>query len=186
MIKINLLPAKRKGKRGKEGIRVVALSLLPLWALIILLFGGGFVWYRLDSRISDLRAEKNTKEQVLTSLKEKIKEVKNFEMDRKSYENKIKVIEELKRNQTGPVHLLDELSRSLPDKVWFVSIKESSGKIDLEGRAITNPDLVRFVNNLKESTHFKEVQLIESVRGSEGNIPIYNFKLQFNFRYESS
>lgn len=186
MIKINLLLAKRKGKKVREGVKFAVPTLLPLWAFLILLFVAGFIWYRLDSKVSGLKAEKTKKEQVLVSLKEKVKEVENFEKDRKSFEDKIKVIEELKRNQRGPVHLLDELSRNLPDNVWFTSIKESSGKVDLDGKARTNPDIVKLVNNLKESKHFKGVQLIESVKGSEGTVPVYNFKLRCDFSYESS
>lgn len=186
MIKINLLLAKRKGKKVREGVKFAVPTLLPLWAFLILLFVAGFVWYRLDSKVSGLKAEKIKKEQALTALKEKVREVESFEKDRRSFEDKIKIIEELKRNQTGPVHLLDELSRNLPDKVWFTSIKESSGKVDLDGKAITNQDIVKFVNNLKESEHFKGVQLIESVKGAEGNVTVYNFKLQFNFSYEVS
>jgi type IV pilus assembly protein PilN len=94
-------------------------------------------------------------------------------------EEKNRIIGQLKKNQSGPVHLLDELSRNLPDRVWLLAMSEQGGKIDLEGRAITNSDIVDFVNNLKRSPFFKDIQIIESRQSSdnEKKISLYNFKL---------
>jgi type IV pilus assembly protein PilN len=119
-----------------------------------------------------------TLEKDLAALKVKVKEVEDYEKNKKNFEEKIGIIEQLRKNQSGPVHLLEEISRSLPDRVWLTSLTEQGGKIDLEGKAVTNAEIVDFINNLKTSRYISEIQLIESRQTAEGGIPVYNFKLK--------
>jgi type IV pilus assembly protein PilN len=128
MIKVNLLGierpkrARRTGKGPGGLVGVVALALL-------LIGGMGVVWWAMVARVSALEHEKVTLNEELTVLKAKVKEVENYEKDKKSYEEKIGIIEQLRKNQTGPVRLLDELSRSLPDRVWLTLLTEQAGKV---------------------------------------------------------
>lgn len=177
MIKVNLLGVERpkrarrtgKGPGGLVGVVAVALLLIG---------GMGFVWWSMVARVNALEQEKVALNEELNALKAKVKEVENYEKNKKSYEEKIGIIEQLRKNQTGPVRLLDELSRGLPDRVWLTSLTEQAGNVDLEGRAVTNAEVVEYINNLKASSYIKEVQLIESRQVSEGGIPVYNFKLK--------
>jgi type IV pilus assembly protein PilN len=73
---------------------------------------------------------------------------------------------------------LDDLSQSLPDRVWLTSLLEQSGKVELEGKAVTNAEIVEFINNLKASRHIREILLIESRQVTENGVPVYNFKLK--------
>jgi hypothetical protein len=57
-------------------------------------------------------------------------------------------------------------------------LTEQAGKVEVEGRAVTNAEIVDFINNLKASRFIREILLIESRQVSEGGIPVYNFKLK--------
>ena len=177
MIKVNLLGVERPKRARKvskgsgRAAGLVALALLLVGAM-------GFVWWSMSSRVSNLEREKVALNQELTALKAKVKEVENYEKNKKTFEEKIAIIEQLRKNQTGPVRLLDEISRNLPDRVWLTSLTEQGGKVDLEGRAVTNSEIVDFINNLKGSRHIAEIQLIESRQVSESGVPVYNFKLK--------
>lgn len=177
MIKVNLLGierpkrVRRTGKGSGGLVGVVALALLLVGAM-------GFVWWSMITKVKALEQEKVTANEELAALKVKVKEVENYEKNKKSFEEKIGIIEQLRKNQTGPVRLLDELSRGLPDRVWLISLTEQAGKVDLEGRAVTNAEIVEYINNLKASSHIRDIQLIESRQVNEGGIPVYNFKLK--------
>ncbi|HKZ40082.1 MAG TPA: PilN domain-containing protein [Candidatus Hodarchaeales archaeon] len=180
MIRINLITtgkAKRVKKRTELQTQLI-LAGISMGLTVILC---GYFWWQLNNQISVLVSDraKATKERDV--LKEKVKEVDNFEENKRVLEEKNRIIGQLKRNQSGPVHLLDELSKNLPDRVWLVSMSEQEGKIDLEGRAITNSDIVDFINNLKRSSFFKDIQIVESRQTSdnEKKISLYNFKLTF-------
>ncbi|MFZ5876283.1 MAG: PilN domain-containing protein [Nitrospirota bacterium] len=138
----------------------------------------GYVWWSMSAKMSALEQQKTQRTQELAALKEKVKEVEGFEANKKSYEEKIAIIEQLRKNQVGPVRLLDELSRNLPDRVWLTSLVEQSGKVDLEGKAVTNAEIVDFINNLKASRSIREILLIESRQVTEDGVPVYNFKLK--------
>src|SRR3989338_2661015 len=177
MIKITPLGGGR-AKKARKRIEI-PFQMAGVIGGVVLLFGGmGAYWWYLSSTVSTLTQQTVTLNQELAALKVKVKEVEDFEKNKKTFEEKIGVIEQLRKNQSGPVHLLEEISRSLPDRVWLIALSEQGGKIDLEGKAVTNAEIVDFINNLKTSRYMSEIQLIESRQTAEGGIPVYAFKLK--------
>jgi type IV pilus assembly protein PilN len=178
MIKINLLavPKARKAKKQME----VQYELVLAGALIgFVLVACGYFWYLLDSRIGRLQDDKAKANVELTALKQKVKEVENYENNKKVLEEKNRIIEQLKKNQGAPVRLLDEISRSVdPLKIWLGTISVQGSQVEIDGRAITNSDIVEFINNMKNTKFLTDIQLIESRQAVELNVPIYNFKLR--------
>ena len=177
MIKINLLgvPRARKARKQAEGRSQIILGGVVIGATLIAV---GYSWYLLDQRLSNLQKQKEGMETHLAQLKAKVKEVENFEKDKAAFEEKIRVIEQLRKNQSGPVHVLDEISRSLPDRVSLTSLASQANQLDLEGRAVTNAAIVEFIANLKNSKYFTDVELIESREVKESDISAYSFRLK--------
>ena len=178
MIKINLLQtgAIRKDKKKTEDqtqLFVVGGSTVATILLCAYVF-----WYVPNGTIAQLQGEQNLAQQELTRLQEQVKVVDDFEKNRKALENKNEIIRNLRKKQSGPVHVLDDLSNKLPDRVWIKSFTESNGLIKLEGNALSNADIVDYIDNLESSSYFTNVQLQESRKKMEKNIPIYSFKLR--------
>jgi type IV pilus assembly protein PilN len=178
MIKINLL-SSQKAKKTRKKIEIQSQLILASVALSVVILICGYVWMVLSERVDHLESEKIRLTTELEVLKTKVKEVENYERDKKVVEEKIKVIEQLRKNQSIPVLLLDEVSRSLPERVWLMSLSEQGGVVDLDGKATTNSEIVDFINNLKKSSIFKDVQILESRQSTEGTISIYSFKLKW-------
>ena len=176
MIKINLLPQLR-AKKVKKQIEIQYQQWLFSTLLVVLILVLGYFWFYLNERIQSLENEKISMTQSLNVLKEKVKEVESFESDKKIFEAKIKIIQQLKLNQGGPVHLLDQVSRNLPARVWLIGLAQQGNAVTIEGKAMSNSELVDFIDNLKRSKYFSDIQLLESRQGIESNVPIYNFKL---------
>lgn len=178
MIKINLLqvPKARKAKKASEVQYELVLGGVLIGLAIV---GCVYWWFLLDSKISSLQRDKINANNVLAALKEKVKEVENYENNKKILEEKNRIIEQLRKNQAVPVRLLDQVSRSMdPLKIWLVALSAQGAAIDIDGKAITNSDIVEFINNLKNSKFFTDVQLLESRQSMEFNIPVYSFKLR--------
>jgi len=178
MIKINLLGVERTKRPSKKRKEMPLQGAGLVVGLVLLGVALGYVWWYLSNTIGTLTQQTVTLNQDLAALKIKVKEVEDYEKNKKSFEEQIGIIEQLKRNQSGPVHLLEEISRSLPDRVWLTSLTEQGGKIDLDGKASTNAEIVDFINNLKTSRYVSDIQLIESRQVAEGGIPVYSFKLK--------
>ncbi|MBI3610663.1 MAG: PilN domain-containing protein [Nitrospirae bacterium] len=178
MIKINLLPVP-KAKKAKKAAEIQYEFVLSGLLIVLVVSACGYFWYLQDAKIELFQEQKTKAVAELTVLKAKVKEVENYENNKKVLEEKNKVIEQLKKNQSAPVHLLDELSRSMdPLKIWLVNLSAQGTKVDIDGKAITNSDIVEFINTMKKSKFFTDIQLIESRQAIELNVPIYNFKLQ--------
>lgn len=180
MIKINLLPTKKKPPRKVTELQ----QQLILGALILALAGGGMFsyWKSLSAKIESLQRAKASADARIREQESMLKEVKSVEDERKKVNDKIAIIEQLKKNQGLLVHLLDEVSKALPQGVNLTSLSEKSGQIDLEGMAFTNNDIVRFVANLKASPYCSDVFLQETAQSTLEGIDIYKYKLQFTFK----
>ncbi len=176
MIRINLFPhLKARKARGRSQFQFQLFAVVAAVVGALLLDVGIAVY--LQGRIISLKNEKTRLQAELDALKLQVKEVENFERDNRILEEKKRVIEGLKRSQTGPVHLLDEVSRRLPDRVWLQSLVQRPGGLDLEGKAVTNSDVVQFIDNLKASGFFPSIQLVESRQQEEKTRSVYQFKL---------
>lgn len=179
MIKINLLKperAKRTKKRGSLEPQMIWIGL----GSVVLIIAWYIGWSLLNKKVERLQAEETHLSTELASLKAQVKEVENFEEDRKKVKEKIQIIQQLRKNQAIPVYLLDEISKRLPNRVWLVSLSEQDGTINLSGKAITNNEIVDFIDNLKNVSSFKNVQIVESRQGKETDITVYSFRLKWS------
>ncbi|HEV8540230.1 MAG TPA: PilN domain-containing protein, partial [Nitrospiraceae bacterium] len=122
--------------------------------------------------------EKITKDKELKSLEQKAAQVQTFELNKKALEDKNRAIEQLEKARAGPVHVMDHISRSLePMKLWIVRMSVKGNDVELEGRALSNDDIVEFVNNLHRTEYFSTIRLAETRSSTEAKVNIYQFKM---------
>lgn len=181
MIKINLLSTNKK-KAPKKVTELQQQLLLGSLILGLVMGGLWFYYVSLQQHIDRLKNDKATAEAKIREQDNMLREVKSVEEERKKVTEKIAIIEQLKKNQTMLVHLLDELSTTLPKGVNITSLSESNRQVSLEGTAFTNHDVVRFIDNLKASSAMADVFLQETVQSVQDGVEIYKYKLQLVFK----
>ena len=183
MIRINLLSTGPKGRQAKPQYDVRAQALLGMGLLVITLAGCWWYSASLDEEIGARQTEKADKEKQVAQLKEQVKQVSEFEARKKLREDKNRIIDQLEKSRVGPVKVMDHVSQSLePLKLWLVRVAVTERNIDLEGRALTNDDVVEFVNNLRRTDYFTDINLQESRAAVESQISVYQFKLGFRLK----
>ncbi len=180
MIKINLLSTKKKPP--KKVTELQQQLMLGSIILVLLFIGMWFYYQKLSSQIDTLTKSKADAEARIREQDNMLKEVKTVEEERRKVTEKIAIIEQLKKNQTMLVHLLDDLSRALPNGVNLTALTENKGQINIEGTAFTNNDIVRFVDNLKGTVTMADVFLQESAQTTQDGVEIYKYKLQFTYK----
>lgn len=182
MIRINLLSGP-KGRAAKPQYDVRAQALLGIGVLLVTIAGCWWYSASLDEAIEARQDEKQAKEKQIVQLKEQVKQVQDFEQKKKLLEDKNRVIDQLESARVGPVKVLDYVSQSIePLKVWLTNLKLSADTVEVEGRALTNDDVVEFVNNLRRTDFFANINLQESKAAVENKINIYQFKLAFRLK----
>jgi type IV pilus assembly protein PilN len=183
MIRINLLSSGPKGRPAKPQYDVRAQVLLGVGLVVITL--AGCWWYAdsLDNELVARQTEKDEKTKQVAQLKEQVKQVSDFEAKKKQLEDKNRIIDQLEKSRVGPVKVMDHVSQSLePLKLWLVKVGVSGQSIDLEGRALSNDDVVEFVNNLRRTDYFTDINLQESRAALESQVSVYQFKLGFRIK----
>ena len=175
MIKINLLP--RDG-RPRGPVNVNTTILFASVVALVVLAGMGYGWYWLSDQVGRLEANITQTEADLKRYEELAKQVDNFQGDKKRLEEKIKIIASLMLAQTGPVRLLDELSKALPNEVWLTSFARSGKKMDIQGIAFSNVKVADFMTNLSGvSSLISTVDLVESAQATVEQVPVERFSI---------
>ena len=165
MIRINLLAADRPAKKaggggGGGGTRTPsAPGAVQLYLFLILFVGGSLavcagMYFLITNEIKSLDndiATAKAEEQRLQAIKKKIEE---FQAKKKMYEEKVALIERLRAEQSGPVHMLDEISKALPDFLWLTAMDQKGPSLVLKGEATGMPSVAEFVSGLQRSGWF--------------------------------
>jgi len=164
MIRINLLAVERgTPKRGvliPAAHRVTIAASLIVLATVLLI--GWWYWSlrQTSQRLDEELARANTE---ITQLKSVLTQVEQFEGRTAQLQQRVTLIEQLRRGQAGPVHILDEISKALPDRLWLVEMAQQGDTITLAGMTTSLTGLSDFVANLETSTWFhKPVEIIDS------------------------
>jgi type IV pilus assembly protein PilN len=91
-------------------------------------------------------------------------QVDNFEKQKQQLQQRVALIEELRKGQGAPVRILDEISKALPDMLWLTELKQDgTGDLSIDGRCVTLTSLSDFVGNLERSGQFhKPVEIVDS------------------------
>ncbi len=186
MIRINLLTEAKAAAARKKA------PMLPTGArLNNLLFAGGIglgilyiaiMGFVLTSRRRALDEEIGKARIEAERLKSIIEEVKGYELKKASLEEKINLINQLKTNQKGPVRLMDEISRALPDLVWLSSLDATGNLLTMRGKTLSPNAVATYLENLKKSPFFAEP--VFKNLGQEGGTQqgTYNWEMTLVFR----
>jgi type IV pilus assembly protein PilN len=167
MIKINLLTVERKSAKKKVVAFQSAQKLTLGCTLILLVAGLGIAWryWSLQRQSAQIDLDISAAQQETTRLHSVITQVQQFEQRKAQLQQRVALIEQLRRDQTGPVHMLDQVSRSLPPMLWLIGMKQgaSPAEVIVDGRCTTMTGLSDFVANLEGSGFFKRgIEIIQS------------------------
>lgn len=185
MIRINLLGRPRprvKRRVAIPGGLQLVLFAIPVGLAIIALI----VHYSLIQRdIERLREEIQQKESEKRTLAQLEQEINQYEQEQRRLQARLDVIETLKRNQVGPVRLLQAVGDtvSLTDTVWLTQMEDrGESGIQFRGRAGSMNAVANFITNLNRSGVFQDVEIEESVErpGEEGTA---NFEFTLSAKF---
>ena len=185
MIRINLLAVERKAVKRTGAFQAGQKITVGCSAVLIVasLFVGWRYWAlqqeskRLDMSVADARQE-------TVRLRTIIQQVQAFEQQKAQLEQRVTLIEQLRNSQSGPVHMLDQISRALPPMLWLTQLKQTDDTVVIDGRCTALTGLSDFVANLEASGYFKKsIEIVssqtETLPGPPGELVRFSIKAQF-------
>ncbi len=185
MIKINLLAeGKRTAVRKTKPAQLLEGKDLAPWLLLagslVGLLAFGAWWYLLRGEIADGEQQIATAQHEVDQLQAVLKEVEDYKQKKAELERKIKLINDLKLNQRGPVRVMDDISRALPELLWLDTMRMGASTIELDGRAFNTNAVANFIENLDKMPEFEEPTLKDTQEQTGG---IYKFQINFNYNF---
>jgi type IV pilus assembly protein PilN len=187
MIRINLLGVERAKVKKKVAFQVgQKLTLGCSLILIVTTLFVGWRYWSLAKQSKSLDEQISTAQNEASRLHTIITQVQQFEQRKAQLQQRVALIEQLRKEQTGPVHMLDQISRALPQMVWLTDLKESAtaNEVLIEGRCLNVSLVSEFVSNLEASGWFKRSIDItgtttESITTPPGEIVKFTLKATF-------
>lgn len=184
MIRINLLAVEREQKKRPSllATQKVAIAGSAILAAAALFLGWRFVSLRQESARVD--AEIKAAQLETQRLRTVLQDVQNFEARKQQLQQRVALIEELRKGQSGPVRMLDEISRALPDRLWLTTLTQDTTGVKLDGRTTSLTALSDFVGNLENSGYFaRPVEIIDSqVESAQGTGDVVRFSVKAQFQ----
>ena len=161
MARINLLPCReeRRAERKKEFL--TALALVALLAVLVVI--------AVDQVINGVINYQNRRnaylQQNIAELDAKVAEIRDLQRKRTELLDRMRVIQELQGNRPIIVRIMDQLVRTVPDGVFYTSLKSSAGKITVEGVAESNNRVSSLMRRMEGSDWLEEPNL-DAVRAA--------------------
>jgi type IV pilus assembly protein PilN len=167
------MPAMGGGGEGPS-----AALILGVFAVIgALTFGG--LYYKSSSESSKIQADikKELAEgQRLANVKSKYETRKK---EAEIFEKRVKVIDQLRADQAGPVNLLNTVGEMVnnTDAVWLNDMNEQGQSININGTALSTAAVANLMTNLKRSGYFKSVEIKETSQDVNKDMQSFSFTL---------
>lgn len=185
MIRINLLGrARPKVKRrvAIAGTLQLILFVIPVGLAIVVLM---FLYFTIRSDITRLKADIQQKESEKRTMAQLEKEINEYEAEQKRLQGRLDVIESLRRNQAGPVRMLEAVGNTvtLTDTLWLLSMDQGAeDQVQFKGLAGSVNAVANFITNLNKSGYFQNVEIKESVeKPQKEGMTSFEFTLSAKF-----
>lgn len=108
--------------------------------------------FKLDRDLTDLYEQINNKQQIIQSYAD-------FESDFRFLQKQLSTIQGLRKEQLQTKQLMEEIATLTPIDVYFSDLTISGNKASFTANALSEAGLATFINNLKRSGHFSNLEI---------------------------
>ena len=165
MIRINLLAVERQRSK-KTRVVIPAAQRATIGASIILLatvLGIGWWFWSLRQQSLQLDDDIVKAETQAQQLRSVLAQVQKFEARKAQLQQRVSLIEQLRNGQSAPVHVLDQISKSLPDRLWLTDMTQTGSEFSIAGMTTSMSGVSDFIANLEATRWFKRpVEIVDS------------------------
>ena len=150
MIRINLLPIGRRPVEEKIRKEITIFFLLIFFSLSVM------VYFHIDHTrtIKQLTAEKKNVDSEIRRYQDRQRQLQELQAKHKLLEQKLGVIEQLRKNRDLQVRVLDQLATIVPtDKMWINTLTQKGNTLTLTGVARGNEVIAQFMEALQKSPY---------------------------------
>jgi len=171
LVRINLFPTKKI----KRKIAIFNLIAINIFLLIILSCGFFGIYQKNSHKIQALNKSIEVERKKLQKLAYLRRQIRIFKKNKKILTTKLKIINQLDSNRLFPSYLFFIISKTIPKDMWLTQLEMNKDGIKIRGISLDEDIVVKFINNLKASNSFKNVNLIQINQRLIQNIKLKEF-----------
>jgi len=166
MARINLLPwrEERREERRKR-------FLLLLIGVFVGSVGAVFIAEQIFSAAIERQQARNAYiDKQIAVVDERIKQISELKARRQQLVERMRIIQDLQGNRQISGRIFDQLARTLPDGVYFTSVKLVGKTLSISGAAESNNRVSELMRNLDASDWFDAPSLNEVKATTAGQV----------------
>lgn len=157
MTQINLLPWREKLREERKQRFFVLLVVVLLLAVGVIFLASQY----FNSAIENQQARNNFIRAENTALDARIREISELKTRRQQLIERMKIIQDLQGNRPIVSRIFDQIVRTIPDGVYFTSLKLTGKTIAIEGEAESNSLVSNLMRNQDASEWLTAPNLTE-------------------------
>ena len=166
MARINLLPWREQLREERKQQFLVSLAGVFILACGLVFLGDQY----LSSAIDNQNARNDFLKKEIATLDARIEEIKELKTRRQQLLERMKIIQDLQGNRPIIARVFDQLVRTLPDGVYFTSLKMKDRDIAINGAAESNNRVSSLMRNLDGSDWLSSPNLSEVKAVTSGGV----------------
>jgi len=178
MIKINLLPV-RAAKKRETAVQQISFFIIGIvfWFAVIMT-----MYFVKCLQITDAQNDISTANNTIASLKQKIGKLEELKTLKEQVKKKLDVLNQLRKNKTGPAQRLATLSDTAPEHLWLTSYSENDAEVKISGLAENEELIAIFMRALESSADYMGVELVVSEQKEADGAKLKRFDMTCRLR----
>ena len=179
MIKINLLPTKAARKK-ESVIQQLVIGGIIFTAFLVLLY---VVHASKQKEIAQQTLKNSNLQAEINRLASVIAQVEDYKKKKQDRNSKIEIIKKLNDGRSGPVKMMEEFTFTIPDRLWIDNWKEKGRRVEMTGVAHSGATVADFLDNLRNSKYFSDVELIQTTLFEKESQKLQQFRITMAVNY---
>ncbi|MEK9533272.1 MAG: PilN domain-containing protein [Halieaceae bacterium] len=152
---INLLPWRESSRQARKRHFLLAVGATCLAGMLLVLSWGLVV----DAQRDQQQLRNRYLEEHIALLDQQLAEIGDLQRQRIQLIERMRVIESLQGNRPAIVRLLDQLVRTVPEGVFYTSVKAAGNVVSIEGVSESNNRVSTLMRNLGASAWLENPNL---------------------------
>lgn len=178
MIKINLLPVRSSKKKETAKQQLSILILVVVGVLVVSMA----IYSVTLAKISAAKDDIDRSEKEIQQLKAKIGEIDNIKKFQAEVKKKLDVLNQLRKEKTGPANRLAKLSDATPDKLWLTKYAENGANVAISGIALSEDIIADFMRKLQDTVDFANVELQVTEQTEISGVKAKKFDISYSLK----
>jgi len=186
VIRINLAPeAKRRRRVSLPTFALPSLNLGTLFAAVymVAIVGTMAYWWALSLEERNLTRAIAEGQRELAQLKVTIGQVNQIKAQAEELRKRLAVLEEIMKGQGRPIALVDTFASVIPKDLWITGFETREDfRLKVSGSAFSTTAVSDFMQNLRSSGKFQEVDIVISRRDLSKPAGLVTFEVTCRFQ----